>query len=900
MSAAGGKPPATGPAPDRARWSRIKEIFAAAEELEMGARPAFVAAACGDDLELRREVEGLLLAHSDAGDFLGQPILVRPPAPVAFAALDRIGPYQLRREIGRGGMGIVYLAEREDDFRKEVAIKVMAGPALGRGLERRFRAERQILASLDHPYIARLLDGGITADGRQYFVLEYVRGVPIDQYCDDHKLNVRERLELFCKVLEAVQFAHQKLVVHRDLKPSNLLVEDGGRPKLLDFGIAKLLSEGTGTPEASIFAATETGQWLLTPEYASPEQVRGEAISTASDVYSLGILLYELLTGHRPYELKSRRPDEVVRTVSEEEPARASTVVGRVAIWPAQGAGAVRQWSPEVVAARRQVSPKKLCRQLEGDLDVILAKAQHKDPARRYGSVQQFLIDIERHLAGMPLLARPDSASYRLLRWVRRNKRASAILLITTLFALFAWWQRLEVERERDLAQRRLETTERLTEFLVGLFEISDPGESRGETITARELLDRSLGKLGELSTEPESRARFLETIGRVYLHLGLAERAEPLFVESLELRRRSLPAGDSQVADSLSHLGKLRLSQGRYTEAIEAHQEAITIYEKALGNEHPFVATEQSNLGSAFFHAGRPQEAEACWNEALRLKKLASPDAGPEAGIATDLLALGQLALQRGRLAEAELLLREALAALGASGEGTLEGARVNNGLAVVLRQKGDLQGAEELYRKALEIREKRLGNNHPEVATTLNNLGLLRVLQGDLAGAEQLLRRSLEARRSQLGEQHSLVPASLINLGSVLAKLEKHDEAIASLREAVELRRKYQAPEFPDLAQALLGYGTALLNAGRPTEARQPLQASVAIFVRELGQDDWRSQEAEVQLGLAEWRAGEREVGEGRIRRAAQALLLARPGQPEAKRATAALEELERGGKS
>ena len=897
MSPGGGKPPATGAAPDRARWSRIKEIFAAAEELEMGARPAFVAAACGEDLELRREVEGLLLAHSDAGDFLGQPILLRPSAPITFAELDRIGPYQLRREIGRGGMGIVYLAEREDDFRKEVAIKVMAGPALGRGLERRFRAERQILAGLDHAYIARLLDGGITSDGRQYFVLEYVQGLPIDQYCDEHKLNVRERLELFCKVLEAVQFAHQKLVVHRDLKPSNLLVEEGGRPKLLDFGIAKLLSEGTGTPEASIFAATETGQWLLTPEYASPEQVRGEAISTASDVYSLGILLYELLTGHRPYELKSRRPDEVVRTVSEEEPARASTVVGRVAIWPAQGAGAVRQWSPEVVAARRQVSPKKLRRQLEGDLDVILSKAQHKDPARRYGSVQQFLIDIERHLTGLPLLARPDSASYRLLRWVRRNKRASAVLLVTTLFAVFASWQRFEVERERDLAQRRLETTERLTEFLVGLFEISDPGESRGETVTARELLDRSVGKLGELSTEPESRARFLETIGRVYLHLGLADRAEPLLVESLDLRRRFLP-GDWQVADSLSHLGKLRLLQGRYAEAIAAHQEAIAIYGDALGPEHAFVATEQSNLGSAFFHAGRPQEAETCWLEALRLKKAAGPAAEQEAGVATDLLALGQLALQRGRLAEAETLLREALAALGPSGEDSLEGARVNNGLAVVLRQKGDLQGAEELYRKALEIREKRLGNNHPEVATTLNNLGLLRVLQGDLTGAEDLLRRSLEARRSQLGEQHSLVPATLINLGTVLAKLEKHDQAVASLREAVELRRKYQAPEFPDLAQALLGYGTALLNAGRAEEARQPLAESVAIFLRQLGQEDWRSQEAEVQLGLAEWRAGDREAGEGRIRRAARALLLTRPGQPEAKRATAALEELERGG--
>ena len=765
-------------------------------------------------------------------------------------------------------------------------------------LERRFRAERQILAGLDHPYIARLLDGGTTADGRQYFVLEYVRGERIDEYCDRLRLTLRERLELFCKVLEAVQFAHQKLVVHRDLKPSNLLVEEGGRPKLLDFGIAKLLDvaqDGAlADREASIFQATETGQWLLTPEYASPEQVRGEAISTASDVYSLGILLYELVTGHRPYELKSRRPDEVIRTICEAEAPRPSTVVARVASWPPLASGeAARRWTPEEIAARRQVSPGKLQRQLRGDLDVILGQAQHKDPARRYGSARELLLDLERHLSGQPLSARSDGASYRLWRWVRRNKRASAVVAVTTLFGFFAWWQRLEVERERDLAERRLETTERLSEFLVGLFEISDPSQGSGETVTARELLDRSVGKLGSLSEEPESRARFLETIGRVYLHLGLAERAEPLLVESLGLRRQALPAGDPQIADSLSHLGKLRLTQGRYEEAIAAHQEALEIYRKAFGEVHSYVATAQSNLGSAYFLGGRAEEAEQCWKEALRLK-LAVPDPA-DPTVANDLLALGQLALQRGRLDEAEKSLREALVVVEqSSGEDGLETARFANGLAVVLRQKGDLAEAEQLYRRALVIREKRLGANHPDVATTLNNLGLLRVLQGDAAGAELLLRRSLEARRVQLGEAHPLVAATLINLGSVLGKLEKREEAITCLREAVALRRQYRAPDYPDLAQALLGLGTALLGGGHAEAAQAPLAEALTLHREALGNGDWRCDEAAMQLGLAELRAGHPELGRTRLEAAARALLVKRPGQAEAKRAAQALEEL------
>ncbi len=399
---------------DPERWRRLEELFLAASELPARGRDAFLDRSCGGDAELRagvleliaaaegsearleRAVRGTLeMAAGEGGEDGGEP------------AYRRVGPYRIVREIGRGGMGTVYLAERDDEhYRQRVALKVVRRGPDSRELRRRLRQERQILANLDHPYIARLLDGGNTEDGLPYFVAEYVEGEPIDRYCDRRRLKVARRLELFREVCRAVQYAHGSLVIHRDLKPSNLLVTTDGTPKLLDFGIAKLLD--SETPEA---IATVTGLSLLTPEYASPEQVRGETLTVATDVYSLGVLLYELLTGRRPFQVDRRRQLELLKAICEARPERPSDAVFRREEVANPAGDGSTLLTPEAVSGPRQDRPEKLRRRLRGDLDNIVLRAIRKQPERRYGSVDQLAEDVGHHLAGRPVRARGASVA---------------------------------------------------------------------------------------------------------------------------------------------------------------------------------------------------------------------------------------------------------------------------------------------------------------------------------------------------------------------------------------------------------------------------------------------------------------------------------------------------------
>ena len=438
------------------RWQQADAVFSEALDLPPEKRAAFLDEACAGDADLRREVERLFEADAQAGLFLETPSdwfdAPRLPGPGVAAEGDRarravlgqqVGPYRLLDEIGHGGMGTVYLAERADgQFEQQVALKlVRSGVATDEAL-RRFRLERQILAGLHHPHVARLLDGGVTEDGTPYFVMEYVAGIPIDRYCDEHRLSIAERLRLFCTVCAAVQYAHQNLVVHRDLKPSNILVTDDGQVKLLDFGIARLLD-----PEARTLspALTQTGLRLMTPEYASPEQVRGEPVGTASDGYQLGVLLYELLTGHRPYRLPGRLLHHIERIVCEEMPTRPSTAVVQIEEVEVSGDGGTQSITPEQVSRARSTSIERLRRRLAGDLDNIVLMALRKEPARRYASVGNLEADIQRHLTGLPVRARPDTLVYRATKFVRRNwiGVAATLLVMLSLVAglTVALWQ---------------------------------------------------------------------------------------------------------------------------------------------------------------------------------------------------------------------------------------------------------------------------------------------------------------------------------------------------------------------------------------------------------------------------------------------------------------------------
>src|SRR6266852_344966 len=451
--------PSSAPAPHRTaeakltpeRWQRVKEIFAEAQDRTPAERVDFLEKACAGDGSLQNEVESLLAAAESEAAEDGS-IATGGHSPVEDATIGRrVGAYKIVQRIGRGGMATVYLASRADEqYEKQVAIKILLPELDSDDLLRRFRNERQTLAKLDHPNIVKLLDGGSTEEGLPYLVLDYVEGVPIDKYCDNHKLSTEERLRLFCQICAAVQCAHQNLVVHRDLKPSNILITEEGTPKLLDFGISKVLQPRNGSP------ITQTLTRRMTPAYASPEQVKGEAVTPATDIYSLGVVLYELLTGHRPYKLKHQTPAEVERAICEEEPEKPSTAVNRVETEDLPD-GTTLCRTPEIVSASREGQPEKLRRRLSGDLDNIVLMALQKEPQRRYVSVEAFSQDIQRHLQHRPVKARPSTLAYRSAKFVRRHKTevlAAMMMMVVLLVAIgyTVWEQRRAMERA--LAER--------------------------------------------------------------------------------------------------------------------------------------------------------------------------------------------------------------------------------------------------------------------------------------------------------------------------------------------------------------------------------------------------------------------------------------------------------------
>jgi eukaryotic-like serine/threonine-protein kinase len=520
----------------------------------------------------------------------------------------RIGPYRLLKELGHGGFGVVYLAARADEaYHKRVAIKVLRVGIGNAEAFRHFRRERQILAVLEHPNIARLLEGGTTDDGLPYLVMEYVQGQPIDSYCDGRRLPIAGRLRLFREICSAVSFAHRNLIVHRDLKPGNILVAPEGVPKLLDFGIAKLLQ-----PELSGEAPTATG-FAMTPEYASPEQVRGQGVTTASDVYALGVVLYELLTGHRPYRLKSRQTLEVLKAVCDEEPQKPSIVVTR----SEEGIEGRASITPEGVGGARDLSPERLGRRLSGDLDNIVLMALRKEPHRRYGSVEALSEDIACYLQERPVLARKGTAAYRAGKYVRRHALGVAVavgfVLLLGGFSVAMAIQSRHLARERDHAAQERDKAEKVSSFLVDLFKVSDPSEAKGNTVTAREILDKGAERIrGELKDKPEVQATLMHTMGQVYKSLGLYDKAEGLLSSALEIQKGVFGPEHPDVAESMKGLGETLTDEGRARVAESLLRDALAIRSKVLPKGHPDIAESRSALGGCLIQLQRYGEAES------------------------------------------------------------------------------------------------------------------------------------------------------------------------------------------------------------------------------------------------------------------------------------------------
>jgi eukaryotic-like serine/threonine-protein kinase len=608
------------------RWQRVKELFAVALETQPSERSAFLDQACADDASLRSELEGLLAAHEEAGTrFLNDPDTTSEVGAGSSGTAStrigcRIGAYQLVEEIGVGGMGEIYRAIRADDqYRKQVAVKLVRAGEDSMFVIDRFRKERQVLASLDHPNIARLLDGGTTEDGVPYFVMELIEGQPIDEYCDNHRLPITARLILFLQVCSAVQYAHQRLIIHRDLKPSNILVTSDEVPKLLDFGIAKILdpaaASGSAEPTISLFR-------LLTPRYASPEQIKGEAITTASDVYSLGVVLYELLTGHRPYRIGAGAPHKIAQAVCEFEPERLSTALWRTE--RCEMTGSLSHITPASVSAVRDGSPDKLCKRLRGDLDNIVLMALRKEPQRRYASVDQFATDIRRHLENLPVSASKGTLQYRTSKFIMRHKAgaaATAIVAITLPVGMVITVHEARIARaERIRAERRLDDIRGLANTL--LFDVHDAIQDLPGTTPARKVLvEKSLKYLDGVMTETGSNASVKREVATAYEKMGdvqgnpdvanLGDTAGALqsYRKALTIRQwlgMSLTGENDvlrQVAD-YEKIGLCLLRMGNFSEALDNLREAVKLNEN-LTKPAPSAAA-QDFLAGAYFYLAR------------------------------------------------------------------------------------------------------------------------------------------------------------------------------------------------------------------------------------------------------------------------------------------------------
>jgi eukaryotic-like serine/threonine-protein kinase len=823
---------------------RLERLFRAARMHPPAERAAFLDAACADDPALRADLGALLAAdaEADAEAFLDRPLPATPGGPDELIG-QVVGPYEVLRPLGQGGMGAVYLALRQAPFKRYVALKVVRDRLAAAEVRRRFEVERQILASLSHPSIARLLDGGVTQDGRPYFAMEYVEGLPITRYCEERRLGIQGRLALFQTVCAAVQYAHQNLVLHRDLKPSNILVTVEGHVKLLDFGIAKLLNPML-SPVSPILTWTEFR--VMTPEYASPEQVRGEPLSTASDVYALGVLLYELLTGRRPHHLTGRSIHEIIQILSREEPRRPSLAVAPAVAPPPSDTD---HDTPEAAAYARATSPDRLRRRLAGDLDTICLHALRNEPHRRYASAEQLSEDVERHLRGQPVLAHRDSRSYRLGKFVLRHKAEATSAMVVALlligFALFSSWQVHAVAAERDRAEEEHAKAEAVARFLEGLFAAADPYASvpeRLDTVRVRDFLARGTDRVRtELTAQPLVQARMLDVIGRVHRNLGLFEEARPLLEQALETRRAALGPQHPDVAESQTSLAILLISTGEYDLAQGLLEEALAINARAWGEEHPAIAVDLNHLAAVLRERGLYEDAERRHREAIEM--LQNTGGGSDPRLAEFMTNLVATLEWEGDYEAAEHYARESvLLHRTLYGNAQPQFALALRGLGLILQRRGEYREAEAFFREALDIAEATLGGEHPQTADLLNRLASVRWWQEDLAEADSLHRRSLDIKRRLYGDEHIEVAYGLNNLASVLRDRGAFPAADSMHREALAVTRAVVGEEHSAYWILLGNLGLTLAVRGDCPEAERLLRESTEGLRRTIPQERTR----------------------------------------------------------
>ena len=876
---------------DVTRWNRLTTLFREILEKDDAARTAMLGKLRTQDPDMFREIKSLLDADTDESSILDG---------FAVDAIDlddllsidgsRIGPWRVIRRIGSGGMGNVYLAEREEGgFEQRVALKLIRHGLDSVQILRRFESERRIQARLQHPNIARLLDGGLTDDHRPWFAMEYVEGEPVDRYCSINRLGIEDRLNLFITIASAVQYAHSSLVVHRDLKPDNILVSgsvESPRVKLLDFGIASVLDEGDDAVKL-----TRDGARPMTPAYAAPEQLLGRPVTTAGDVYSLGVVLYELLAGCKPYVSHDISVYDLAKWIEQNPPPRPSSVA-------VSGDAAVAGKQEDQPEQSLTPATRRLRRRLEGDLDVIILKAINPDTGRRYQTVEQFIADIQRHLAGQPVKARPESKRYRLGKFIRRHKPmvvAGTLLLITLLAGIVAFaWQYNIAAAERDRARLEAETSYQVAGFLQGLFASVDPSVSRGDMLTARELLDRGAVQIGtELAGQPDVQARMLDVLGDVYISLWMFDDALNVYEQALVIRQNQPFIRQGDIAQSYHNLGKaynrdgrfhmadslltmavdlkistygerhlsvarslhemasLHVNRNRYDEAIDRYQKAISIYEQDAGADHEeSILSLKSDIGQTYLKKGDYDQAERFVRESLVRRRELHPVAHPSVSSGLHRLAAvlhAQARYEESRQVQYENL-EMAARLYGEDHPVTALGYTNYAGLLKTLEQYAE---AEAYQHRAHHIFINKLGDEHPQVSISYNNLANLKHDQGDLDSAVVYHALALDLARRLYGDEHDEVANSLNNLGTVRLDQLRYAEAESLFRETLAIDLRILGEKHPFVAMDYQAVGVTMLFQGKLDEAEPYLLRSVEITRETQGEDHPRFALAQGEYG-------------------------------------------------
>jgi len=875
---------------DRERWERIQSVFHGVVDRLEPDRTAMLHTACGGDEALMADVAALLQE-----DVRSASVLDRDLGGIAHQVLDmplrslpreEFGPYRIKGVLGEGGMGVVYLAERED-LGSLVAIKILRDAWLSPARLARFESEQRTLANLNHPCIARLFDADCLTNGTPWFVMEYVEGVPLTDYCRERECSIEERLQLFRSVCEAVQYAHSQAIIHRDLKPSNILVKKGGTVKLLDFGIAKQLES---LDEAA--DPTRTALRLMTPAYAAPEQIQGGRAATCSDVYSLGVILYELLAGRLPFDLSKRTPAEAELAVVHGEPEKPSAVAVKHHGILRAGKAA---WS---------------------DLDVLCLTAMHKDPERRYRSVEALIRDIDHYLKGEPLEAQPDTLPYRIGKFVRRNRKAvAAATIVFTVIAAQAAVFTVRLARARNAALAEAARTQRIQRFMLNLFEGGHQEAGPAENLRVIELLDRGVQETRTLNQDPRVQAELYQTLGGIYEKLGKFDQADSLLRSALD-QERSISGPDSaEAAENLVALGFLRADQGNYKEAEKLIREALAIDTAHLPHDAPALAKATGALGQVFESAGSYDQAIKILDQAVRLQSGPKGER-PELArsltslaeahfflgrygvaeplnqralaidrqiygerhpfVADDLIDLGNIQHQMGHYADAEKYFRQALDIVGSwYGKDNPETASDMITLAQTLAFENHYDEAEKLLQQALAIQENVYGKVHAHVAFALNTLGMVAIKRGDLEGAESDFSRVADIYRSVYGDKNSTVALAIANLGGVYLEQKEYAHAESLYRDAVRRFTEALSADDMNTGIARVKLGRTLLRERRYGEAETEILAGAEILSKQTSPSVSWVQAARKDLALVYEALGEQEKAEG-VRRE-----LAAPGK-------------------